>query len=460
MERQAWSAGHTVSADGVTVQQYYASETFDLPSVVFDVATERAESVEVRFVVTDIEARRVGFHPRFRSDAWTISDGRLVFEATVGPDETVTTLYALDTDDEAVFERAMERLRIERVTASDRDAPSLDLEFGDTAVAEQREAATAPAADPTPVEEPTTDGSTGGERAETTAGDGGELLQPRGSERDDAGATGERARSTDAGVTGAEGAGGELSGRAEPVSSGSGGSAVDDTDTGEGEFTEQSADALVEELLGRLDRDELPPAARERLAERVTGEQSGANEARLASLQTRVSDLEAFGHPMEQLLDEHGNPAAVLDAFDERLTALEGLDERVSELETHVETVEEHESRIERLGEQVTALGDELDTTTAQFETDVAEVETQLESLRTELERVEDSAEAARERASDVGVHTGELDERLAELAEQFDGLERRLDSVTGDWESVEADIAALQEWRSNLASTFGTVGE
>jgi hypothetical protein len=101
--------------DGVTVQQYYASEAFELPSVVFDVATERAEPVEVRFVVTDIEARQVGFHPRFRSDAWTISDGRLVFEATVGPDETVRTLYALDTDDQEIFEHAMERLRIEQV---------------------------------------------------------------------------------------------------------------------------------------------------------------------------------------------------------------------------------------------------------------------------------------------------------------------------------------------------------
>lgn len=454
MERQAWSAGHTVSVDGVTVQQYYASEAFELPSVVFDVATERAESVEVRFVVTDIEARRVGFHPRFRSDAWAISDGHLVFEATVGPDETVTTLYALDTDDEVVFERAMESLRIERVTASDRDAPSLDLEFGDTAGAEQREAATAPAADPTPVEEPTTDGSTGGQRPETTAGDGGELLQPQ-ADRDERGALGATTRGAEFGVTETEAVGGEPSGQTETPSSG-GESAVDDTDTGEGEFTEQSADALVEELLGRLDRGELPPAARERLAERVTGEQSGADEARLASLQTRVSDLEAFGDPVEQLLDEHGNPAAVLDTFDERLTALEGLDERVSELETHVETVEEHESRIERLGEQVTALGDELDTTTAQLETDVAEVETQLESLRTKLERVEDSAEAARERASDVG----ELDERLAELAEELDGVQRRLDSVAGDWESVEADIAALQEWRSTLANTFGTVGE
>lgn len=223
----------------MTVQQYYASEAFELPSVVFDVATERAEPVEVRFVVTDIEARQVGFHPRFRSDAWTISDGRLVFEATVGPDETVRTLYALDTDDQEIFEHAMERLRIEQVGAPDRGGPSLDLEFGDTVADEQREAATAPAAESTPVEEPSTDGSTGGERAETTAGNGGELLQPQGSERDGAGAIGERARSTDVGVTCAEGAGEGPANQPETPSS-EGGESADDTDTGEGEFTEYS----------------------------------------------------------------------------------------------------------------------------------------------------------------------------------------------------------------------------
>jgi len=477
MERQARSAEHTVSEDGVTVQQYYTKREFELPSVVFEIATERAESVEIRFVVTDIEARRVGFHPRFRSEAWAISDGQLVFEATVGPDETVTTVYALDTDEKELFERAIESLRIEQVAAASQGGLSLDPNAGDTVATERNEGSTAPADDPTPVGEPATgdhladagratspgdepaatdkptpvEGS-GSAGTETTAGDGGGPDQSQGARGIDREETSEQARGTNIGVTKTETAGWGSSSRTDGEES-----TVEDTDTGGGEqFTEQSADALVEELLERLDRGELPPAARERLVEQVTREQSGADEARLASLQTRMSDIEAFSGPVEQLLDEHGPPAAVLDAFDERLTALEGLDERVSELETQAETIEEHENRIERLGEQVTALGDELDTTTAQLETDVAAVETQLESLRAELERVEDSAETARERASDPE----ELDESLAELEARLDGVERRLDGVTGDWKSVEADIAALREWRSNLANTFGAVDE
>jgi chromosome segregation ATPase len=207
---------------------------------------------------------------------------------------------------------------------------------------------------------------------------------------------------------------------------------------------------LVEEFLGRLDRGELPSTARERLAEQVTREQGGADEARLASLWARVSDIEAFSDPVERLSEEHGPQAAVLDRFDERLAALEGLDERVSEFETHAETVGVHENRIERLGRGVTALGDELDMATTQLETEVAEIETQLESLRTELKCIESSVETAQE-ASDAGA----LDERLADLEEQLGGFERQLDSVAGNWESVEADVAAPQEWRSNLASTF-----
>jgi hypothetical protein len=66
MDRQTQNKSHTVSEGGVTVKQYYTEQEFEIPSVVFEVTTEREESVEARFAVTDIETKRVGFHPRFR----------------------------------------------------------------------------------------------------------------------------------------------------------------------------------------------------------------------------------------------------------------------------------------------------------------------------------------------------------------------------------------------------------
>lgn len=487
MERQANSTEQTVSEGGVTVEQRYTEAEFDLPSVVLTLTADRDEAVAVRVGVPDIESERVGLHPDYRSDGWAITREQLVFEAVVEPDGEVTTLYALDTDDQTVFERAMGSLRIEQVSAAvdghgfpdpDRDElvdeavvtggeeasehPEVATDEvaagndGEQSQTSEQSAGTTPH-DESVVDQTTTEASTvDGSRAEAVSSDS----STEGSTAD--GSTTEGSPTSDSPVEEpstddrmvedrtAE----ESSVEEPPADSGAGG------DTGR--LADQSTETLVEELLGRLEDDDIPETHRARLAERVAGGHGGADRERLTSLQARVSDIEAFTGPIERMLDQHGPPAAALDAFEARLAAVENVDERVSELEERIERLDDHDERIERLDErvddhdeQMTTLGNDLDAATGQLEDDLTSIEAEMEGVQEQLSSVEAAVESARAEASAAGEQAEEVETDLADIEEQLGGLEARVDDLADDWDGMADDIEALQEWRSTLASTF-----
>lgn len=482
MERQADSTEQTVSEEGVTVEQRYTEAEFDLPSVVLTLTADRDEAVAVRIGVPDIESERVGLHPDFRSDGWAITKEQLVFEVVVEPDGEVTTLYALDTDDQTVFQRAMGSLRIEQVSAAvDGDGfpdPDRDELIDEAVVTGGEDASERP--------EVTTDETAAGNGGEQSVGvaphdeSGVDQTATQASTVDSSnveavssdGSTTEESPTSDSPVEEpstddrvveessvedrtAEGSSVE-DGTAEepPADSGAGG------DTGR--LVDQSTETLVEELLGRLEDDDIPETHRVRLAERVAGRHGGADRERLASLQARVSDIEAFTGPIERMLDRHGPPAAALDAFEARLAAAEDVDERVRELEERIERLDDHDERIERLDErvddhdeQMTTLSNDLDAATGQLEDDLTSIEAEMEGVQEQLSSVEASVESVRAEASAAGEHAEEIETDLADIEEQLGGLEARVDHLADDWDGMADDIEALQEWRSTLASTF-----
>jgi predicted nucleic acid-binding Zn-ribbon protein len=471
------------SADGVTVEQRYTDTEFELPSVVFTLTSEREEPVEVRFVVPDIDAERVGFHPRFRNDGWVVDSEQLVFEAAVDPGEEMKTLYALDTNEWAVFERAIESLSIELV------APLQTVEPGQETVVRnigKKAAGTGPSSKQSP--DAVAD--------EGQASDGGEVVPPETAQQEapvgpatannrapvdlppDSSAAGDTpsedsgpAGTTTAGETPADGSlpddsragdtgkrarGGEQGSSTGGKPSGAGDTAAGGRpDSRTGQVTDRATDALVEELLDRLDDGDLSPVHRDRLAQRVAGERGGADRARLASLQTRVSDIEAFTDPIEQLLDQHGPPAPALDAFEERLAAVETLEERVEELEERVETVDDHDEHIEHLDDRVETVDGRVGALGDDLEADLASVESEIETVQERLGTLETAVETAREEASGASERAEGVEESLATVEKQLDGLETQLEGFADDWESVEENITALQEWRTDLAQTF-----
>jgi len=410
-----------VSDDGVEIQQRYTETEFDLPSVVFTLTSERPEPVQVRFEVPDIEARKVGFHPAFKSDGWTISEEQLVFEARVEPNRELTTLYAIDTDDRSVFERAMDSLRIEHVEpistegGSPRDQSSDERDGatdGGTADIEE-----------TQVDDDETDVTDAIDAVhahiDKTEEDESELSS------DDSGQS----------ETGNEGtaAGGE---RAKSA------------------LAEQPTAELVEALCERIEDGDLAPDHRERL--RAAGlaphERAGADEARLANLQARVSDIEAFTAYIERFAERHGPPAAVFGELEERLAAVEGVEERVEEIDDRAEGVDE---RVEGVEERVDTLRDDLESAVEQLESDLAAVEAEVGTISETVSDVETQVTTAREDASGAEERASAVERELERTEDRLAELDNRLEGFAGDWETLEDDVTALREWRNNLASTF-----
>ena len=120
MGDQSHSKETTVSGEGISVHQLYTEEEFDVPSVVLRIVSERDEPAEMRLTVPEIDARKVGFHPEFESDSWSINDEMLTFESEIGPEEELTTIYAVETEEPEVCHQAIScvRLAVSRSTSS------------------------------------------------------------------------------------------------------------------------------------------------------------------------------------------------------------------------------------------------------------------------------------------------------------------------------------------------------
>ena len=93
----------TVSAGEVIVEKSVSLDEFPVPTVVFDLRSEATEPVEVR-VVDDIpesvDMAAVGFHPDYNGESWTAFSDRCVrYETTLGPDESVRTVYGVRAEE-------------------------------------------------------------------------------------------------------------------------------------------------------------------------------------------------------------------------------------------------------------------------------------------------------------------------------------------------------------------------
>jgi phage shock protein A len=93
------------TVEGVAVEKRYDDAAFPFPSIVYDIASTREETVAVTVedvLPAAIDAADVGFHSDYGGDDWRLDGDRLVFERELDPDADCRTIYAVsatETDD-------------------------------------------------------------------------------------------------------------------------------------------------------------------------------------------------------------------------------------------------------------------------------------------------------------------------------------------------------------------------
>lgn len=87
-----------IETEGVAVNNGYGPEEFAVPSIAFEIRSERSSAAEIR----------IGFHPAYDGERWSAhDDGRLVFEDRIEPETTVVTVYGIRISDDETAARFM-----------------------------------------------------------------------------------------------------------------------------------------------------------------------------------------------------------------------------------------------------------------------------------------------------------------------------------------------------------------
>jgi len=92
------------TVEGVTVKKSYEGAEFRFPSVVYELSSNREESVGVRIeerVPPEIGVENVGFHTSYGREDWQIQGDRLVFTYDLDAGEDHETVYAVRATDSA-----------------------------------------------------------------------------------------------------------------------------------------------------------------------------------------------------------------------------------------------------------------------------------------------------------------------------------------------------------------------
>lgn len=382
MGERSYSKGATVSSGDITVHQLVTEEEFGVPSVVLKLVSNRRDPARIRLEVPDVNAERVGFHPEYEKDSWTIEDDTLIFETELEPQTELTTLYAVDTDEPAQLEDSLDRLEITTV-----DPIGVD-----------------PDEEPVPTEEPATVEASANEAEEFEFGTDPDetLIDP---EDDIAGAE----AAGDAALTQEAVEFDQLSEQppdepsppansdpVEPESEDGSSSAApadeagpptatpDEAPAADPDPTTLSATELIDELLDRLAEGDLPASQRRKL-EQAIGDEDGREdimEAQISHLQSRMSNIETFSESIEEVYERQGPPADLFEEFDQRLARLESevasMAEDVSEATAQMDGVQ---PRVESIEAAVDEVADDLED----VQEDVSDVQRDQESMDAEL---------------------------------------------------------------------------
>lgn len=429
MGERSYKKGTTVSSEGITVHQLLTEEEFGVPSVVLKIASNREDTALVRLVVSNVEAERIGFHPDFRDESWSIDDGRLGFECEMEPGEEITTLYAVEAQESEAIEAAIDSLQLLTVESLESEADPLATgdtvfngspdtgEFGierdpDDTLIDPDESAETEFVEAEASAEHTVAESDEQEGTETTETS---QEQPTGTDDSpektliDLEETGDTGAETTERVSEDEDV--EFEHLSEESSKRAPNEEANDmANEDSSPATEHSTDKqlnrvstteLVDELVARVEDQDLSSQHRHRLQSAGLIEEDGRDgvkEAQIAHLQSRMSDIETFTESIEQLFERHGPPAQLFDEYEGKLDQVQRQLEAVSdEVETTAEAVDGVEPRLQAVEEEVDGVDEELASMNDDLETvkrNQEVLESDMRNLKTWRKKVTGALEA------------------------------------------------------------------
>lgn len=125
----------TVSNEGITVEKSVTIDMFPVPAVKFEVTTNTDSPVHILLIdrIPDsFPMERVGFHPEFYDDSWTVYRDRWIeFEYEIGSGDSLTTAVGIRTEDEADLRQFLREPRVTQLEdnmSEDRLNMDLDME--------------------------------------------------------------------------------------------------------------------------------------------------------------------------------------------------------------------------------------------------------------------------------------------------------------------------------------------
>jgi chaperonin cofactor prefoldin len=379
----------TVSTGAVSVEKSFSDEEFPVPTVLFDLESTADEPLELR--VTDevpptVEMSAVGFHPDYDGEAWTAyRDGRVQYETTLDPGESVRTVYGVRDDELVEPEAFASEPRVELLTADDPDGPV------DEDDALDRET-TRPVREVLAGE----DGAPSAADVEAALGGSGDdsVRMPV-------------VPGDDAGVSVGDPSPGDGSLDLDPPED-DGEETLAATLAAElraGEVADEDVAVLRDHLGPAVEAETDPPTAAEVAAELDVDPDPDPGvptsvEVRIDRLQATVDDLAAYTGALEEFLDEEGEGREAIEGFRAEAEAV------AADVEAVRDTVDRVETRLD-------AMREDLDDAREAAETVDPEVES-------ELDRLDDRVAAVDEETDDLGREVDRLDEFRERLNRAF----------------------------------------
>lgn len=367
----------TASAGGVDLEKYYDESELPVPAVVYEIRSERQDTVEIRIVesVPDgLEKDQIGFHGEFTRDVWTVENERLIFDHLIEGESAYRTVYALKPNspfetEELVTEpveldiepagHAKEFVSgdptwsVESAVIDDEPSPSEADATGEPSTGETD-------ADSTGSEQ-TADPS-GGQQTRTDDGTDGfaDIFAEQGDERSSEPTTDGTPSKADGGAGSSDGI---LDVQSPSDSEPTAGESLAPHDAAVSGETNADSDSVVEQLVSEIRSGSVPEEDIEYLRRELgaTTEVPKSVEARINKLQSDVADLQAYTDALERFIDTHGQAEDVVDSFERRL---DDIDEKVEELSAVTGELEEQmpaddiEQRFEELEDEIEDLSE------------------------------------------------------------------------------------------------------
>ena len=328
----------TVTSNGVEVSKRLDTDTYPLPTIIFEFESTRVETLSLELVEQlpdSCTVQDIGFHPDHNGQGWSVDDGMLHYECMLDPSTKTSTLYAIRATDPD-FSEILDREPIIQVTQSSSTGP--ESPFID-------------AVEATKVSHP--------------AGEGVNEAISR-----------------------------------ESVKKGISDTPPDHLAVAASEASDDPEDGstVVEQFISDVQHGRVSDRQLADL-QLIFHPGEGSFDARLSWVQTEVSNMEAYIDALEAFLDDRGGGEQLIAEFDDRLEhleshtetlqkATENQEDRLDTLQSTLTTLEKSFQQIEddfdTLYGSVDRIGDELET--ALPEDDVTGA---LDEIREKLESVE-----------------------------------------------------------------------